>query len=316
MSTEKPIDSQNTPSRQPDREEVLAVLFADLCDSTRLYHDLGDAAAHALAAQCLTLIGDVTARVGGTVVKTIGDGAMTTFSTADLAYQAAMDIQDALRGGRLRIKIGFHLGPVLVAAGDVFGDTVNLAARVMARAGPGEILLTGSCVEMIRPAFRSNVSLLDTTPVKGKPDPIEIYRVVCEDEENVTVIVAPTRIMERRRAVIFIYRDIEIRLHTRGGPLLMGRDAGCRLVVPSEWASRRHATIDIERNHFVLTDHSSNGTYVVEEGGTQRFAKREGVPLTGFGIISLGVLPDQNPDDLIRYRYAPGIAADDALAGN
>ena len=312
MSTEKPIDSPNMPSPQPDREEVLAVLFADLCDSTRLYHDLGDAAAHALAAQCLTLIGDVTARVGGTVVKTIGDGSMTTFATADLAYQAAMEIQDALRGGRLRIKIGFHIGPVLVADGDVFGDTVNLAARVMARAGPGEILLTGACVETIRPAFRSNVSLLDTTPVKGKPDPIEIYRVVGEDEENVTVIVAPTRIMERRRAVIFTYREIEIRLDTRGGPLLMGRDAGCRLVVPSEWASRRHATIDVERDRFVLTDHSSNGTYVVEEGGTQQFAKREGVPLTGFGIISLGVLPDQNPDDLIRYRYTPGIAADDA----
>jgi class 3 adenylate cyclase len=312
MSTEKPIDSQKTPASSPDREEVLAVLFADLCDSTRLYHDLGDAAAHALAAQCLTLIGDVTARVGGTVVKTIGDGAMTTFPTADLAYKAALDIQDALRGGRLRIKIGFHVGPVLVADGDVFGDTVNLAARVLARSGPGEILLTGACVETIRPEFRSAVSLLDTTPVKGKPDPIEIYRVIGEDEENVTIIVAPTKIIERRKAVIFNYRDIELRLDTRGGPLLMGRDAGCRLVVPSEWASRRHATIDVERDRFVLTDHSSNGTYVVEDGGTQQFVKREGVPLSGSGIISLGVLPEENPDDLVRYRYTAGLASDDA----
>ena len=312
MSTEKPIETQKTPEASPDREEVLAVLFADLCDSTRLYHDLGDAAAHALAAQCLTLIGDVTARIGGTVVKTIGDGAMTTFATADLAYQAAIEIQDALRGGHLRIKIGFHVGPVLVADGDVFGDTVNLAARVLARSGPGEILLTGACVETIRAEFKSNVSLLDTTPVKGKPDPIEIYRVIGEDEENVTIIVAPTRINERRKAVIFNYRDIEVRLDTRGGPLLMGRDAGCRLVVPSEWASRRHATIDVERDRFVITDHSSNGTYVVEDGGTQQFVKREGVPLTGTGVISLGVLPDQNPDDLVRYRYAPGLASDDA----
>ena len=313
MSTEKPIDTQKTPAHDADHEENLAVLFADLCDSTRLYHDLGDTAAHALAAQCLTLIGDVTARVGGTVVKTIGDGAMTTFPTADKAYQAAMEIQDALRGGRLRIKIGFHVGPVLIADGDVFGDTVNLAARVLARSGPGEILLTGACVETIRPEFRANVALLDTTPVKGRPDPIEIYRVVgSEDEENVTVIVAPTRLVERRKAVIFVYRGAEVRLDTRGGPLLMGRDAGCKLVVPSEWASRRHATIDVERDRFVLTDHSSNGTYVVEEGGTQQFVKREGVPLAGKGVISLGVLPDQNPEDLIHYRYEPGLPPDAA----
>src|SRR5690606_7670672 len=156
-------------------------------------------------------------------------GAMTTFPSADMAYQAAMEIQDALRGGHLSIKIGFHVGPVLVADGDVFGDTVNLAARVLARSGPGEILLTGACLDTIRPEFRSSVSLLDTTPVKGRPDPIEIYRVM-GDEDNVTIIVPSTRIVERRKAVLFSYRGNEVRLDTRGGPLLMGRDAGCRLV--------------------------------------------------------------------------------------
>lgn len=304
MSTEKPID-QHKPAPEQEHEENLAVLFADLCDSTRLYHDLGDTAAHALAAQCLTLIGDVTVRTGGTVVKTIGDGAMTTFPTADLAYQAAMEIQDALRGGHLRIKIGFHVGPVLVTEDDVFGDTVNLAARVLARSGPGEILLTGACVETIRPEFRASVSLLDTTPVKGRPDPIEIYRVI-GDEDNVTVIVPSTRIVERRKAVVFKCHSHEVRLDTRSGPLLIGRDPGCALVVPSEWASRRHATIDVERDRFVLTDHSSNGTYVVEEGGAPQFVKREGVPLSGRGVISLGIAPAQNADDLIHYRYEPG----------
>jgi class 3 adenylate cyclase len=293
---------------------VLAVLFADLCDSTRLYHDLGDAAAHALAAQCLTVIEEVTVRTGGTVVKRAGDGAMTTFPIADMAYQAAVEIQDALRGGQLGIKIGFHVGPVLVADGDVFGDTVNLAARVVARSGPGEILLTGACFDAIRPEFRSSVSLLDTTPVKSRPEPIEIYRVM-GDEDNVTLIVRATRV-ERRKAVLINYRGNEVRLDTRGGPLLMGRDAGCRLVVPSEWASRRHATIDVERDRFVLTDHSSIGTYVVAEGGTQQFVKREGVPLTGKGVISLGVLPDENSDDLIRYRYEPGKAGETASGRN
>src|SRR5687768_3534858 len=116
MPSEKPSDNPSEPknpsSTEPggtrsDQPETLAVLFADLCDSTRLYHDLGDAAAHALAARCLTLIAEVTARRGGKVIKTIGDGAMVTFPTADLAYEAAMEIQNSLRGGPLRIKVGF-----------------------------------------------------------------------------------------------------------------------------------------------------------------------------------------------------------------
>ena len=308
MASENPPD---TPSQPPaaggDHTETLAVLFADLCDSTRLYHDLGDAAAHALATQCLTLISDVTSRYGGKVVKTIGDGAMTTFPNAELAYQAAVEIQDGLTAGPLRIKIGFHVGPVIATDGDVFGDTVNLAARVLARAGPGEILLTGSCLEAIRPEHKASLSLLDTTSVKGRPEPIEIYRVV-SDEENVTVIVPTTRIIERRKAVIFSYQGKDIRQDTRAKPLLIGRDASCAIVVESEWASRRHCTIDVQRDRFVLTDHSSNGTFLVEEGSPQQFIKRESTNLTGSGVISLGSAPNENPQFVIRYKYEPGAA--------
>lgn len=307
MSSDKQPDDpahagEPPPGSGSDHPETLAVLFADLCDSTRLYHDLGDAAAHALAAQCLTLIGDATARYGGTVVKTIGDGAMTTFPNAELAYLAAVDIQDGLHGGRLSIKIGFHVGPVIVADGDVFGDTVNLAARLLARSGPGEILLTGSCVDALRPEHKSSLSLLDTTPVKGRPDPIEIYRVI-SDKENVTVIVPSAKFNERRKAVVFNYRETEVRQDTRASPLLMGRDAGCRIVVESEWASRKHCTIDAQRDRFVLTDHSSNGTFIVEEGGAPQFLKREAVNLTGSGVISLGIAPEDNPDFVIRYAF-------------
>ena len=288
-----------------DQAETLAVLFADLCDSTRLYHDLGDAKAHSLAAQTLTLIADVTARHGGKVVKTIGDGAMTTFPTANEAYEAAVEIQDSLAGGPLRIKIGFHVGPVIFADDDVFGDTVNLAARMLARSGPGEILLTGACLETMRPEHRASVSLFDNTGVKGRPEPVEIYRVIAE-QENVTIIVPATRLVERRKSVVFSYGGNDVRVDTRASPLLLGRDAGCRIVVDSEWASRRHATIEAQRDRFVLTDHSSNGTYVIEEGGATQFVKRESVNLTGKGIISLGVAPDKNAEGVIRFRSEPG----------
>src|SRR4051812_13750028 len=154
-------------AEQPD---IVAVLFADICDSTRLYHDLGDAAAHSLATQCLKLIEDTTTRNSGTLVKTIGDGAMSTFPSVYDAYHAAIAIVDKLRGSRLSIKIGIHVGAVIAEEKDVYGDTVNLAARVLARAGPGEILLSGACVENLRPLERATVRLLDTTTVKGRPE--------------------------------------------------------------------------------------------------------------------------------------------------
>ncbi len=69
--------------------ENLAVLFVDVCDSTRLYHELGDERAHALTAQCLSCVVEATKRNGGQVVKTTGDGAMTTFPTVEQAYRTA-----------------------------------------------------------------------------------------------------------------------------------------------------------------------------------------------------------------------------------
>jgi adenylate cyclase len=289
-----------------DQPQTLAVLFADICDSTRLYHELGDAVAHRLAAQCLKLIAEATTRCGGTVVKTIGDGAMSTFLTADEAYRAATRIQEGLRGSRLKIKIGFHIGPVIVADNDVFGDTVNLAARMLARSGPGEILMTRACVDVLQPHHRTAVRLLDTTMVKGRPEEVEIHGVI-GDLENMTItadqLAALTGDTGRATAVVLTYRSNNIRLEPTGAPALIGRDAGCRLVIRSECASRRHATIDVQRNRFVLTDHSTNGTFIVDQSGNRQFLKREAVHLAGKGVISVGIAPDRNPDDLIHYRY-------------
>jgi class 3 adenylate cyclase len=300
----------------PDTSETLAadtltVLFADICDSTRLYHDLGDSVAHTLAAQCLKVVADTTAANGGTVVKTIGDGAMVTFPTVFQSYKTAIEIQDALRDGQLRMKIGFHVGPVIRADADVYGDTVNVAARVLARSGPGEILMSGACAERLRPEERATVRLLDTTSVKGRPESLEIYSYI-GDATNVTIIV-PSAKRESGAALMLMYRGRELRMETTAAPLLIGREASCGLVIDSELASRRHATIEVQRTSFVLTDHSSNGTFVVpDQSGIPQFLRREAVHLAGSGVISVGMAADQNVDGLIKYRHEGRRASDRA----
>jgi class 3 adenylate cyclase len=296
----------------PDTSEILTVLFADICDSTRLYHDLGDSVAHNLAAQCLKVVTDRTAENGGTVVKTIGDGAMVTFPTVFLGYRTAIQIQDALRDGQLRLKIGLHVGPVIRADADVYGDTVNVAARVLARSGPGEILLSGACAERLRPEERATVRLLDTTSVKGRPESLEIYSYI-GDATNVTIIVPSAKRESGGAALVLMYRGSEVRMETSAPPLLIGRETGCGLVIDSELASRRHATIEVQRTSFVLTDHSSNGTFVVpDQSGVPQFLRRESLHLAGSGVISVGMAADQNRDNLIRYRHEGRRATDRA----
>jgi class 3 adenylate cyclase len=280
----------------------LAVLFVDVCDSARLYHELGDGVAHSLTTKCLSCVSEATTRNGGHVVKTTGDGALTTFPTVDQAYRTASHIQQSLREGPLRVKIGFHVGPVLHAQGDVFGSTVNLAARVLARSGPGEILMTRPCADTLSPLQRATVRLLDATIVKGQPDSVEIYRVIGEHENETTVVPSSAK-TAGAAALVLGYDGKTIRLTATGAPVHIGRDPRCQLCIVCESSSRHHATIEVQRNGFALTDHSSNGTYLVDCNGNEQFLRRESALLTANGLISIGAPPEENPQGLIDYNH-------------
>ena len=127
--------------------EHLAVLFADISESTKLYGTLGDSAARAVITTCITLISEVVGQFRGRVVKTIGDEVMCVFRRADDAVLAAGEMQaqiDASRPGKyhVQIHIGLHYGAVIVEDGDVeeisgapVGDGAVDGARADATAG-------------------------------------------------------------------------------------------------------------------------------------------------------------------------------------
>src|SRR5918999_2121620 len=128
--------------------EQLAVLFADVCESTTIYEAIGDdRALAAISALFGVLIEKVKAR-GGVIVKTIGDGMVCRFVDPDSAFNAACDIQETAvaaesgEGPKLAIKVAFNWGPVVSEAGDGFGDTVNVCARLVGLAGPQQVMTT------------------------------------------------------------------------------------------------------------------------------------------------------------------------------
>ena len=117
------------------------VAFVDLVGYTAMTQSEGDARAVEAAAQLQTLAEDAAAAHGGRVVKLLGDGALLRFEDLVEAATALLNLSAAVaEHAPVGAHLGLERGPVLERDGDVFGGTVNLAARVAAAAGPGEVL--------------------------------------------------------------------------------------------------------------------------------------------------------------------------------
>src|SRR5260221_12081714 len=127
----------------------IAVLFADITGSTRLYERLGNARALECVGLCLNIMRESALGCGGRVVQTIGDEVLCVFPTALAATQAAIEMQSRVgmqepgSRQRLQIHIGRQFGPGLEAGQDVFGDSVNVAARMVKLANPSQNIAGG-----------------------------------------------------------------------------------------------------------------------------------------------------------------------------
>ena len=122
---------------------VPAMCFLDLVGYTRLTEERGDAAAAALAETLAVLVGRSAREHGGVPVKWLGDGVMVWFREPAWAVLAALGMVEQLpEAGLPPAHVGVAAGPVVVQGGDYFGRTVNLAARIAARAGAGEVLVS------------------------------------------------------------------------------------------------------------------------------------------------------------------------------
>src|SRR5262245_37648576 len=123
-------------SKPMEQQAPGCVVFADVSGSTALYESVGDQLAHRAISGCVELFKDEVAGQGGRVVKTIGDEVMAVFPDANGAARAALGMQrgvDAMpqvEDSKLGCRIGFHGGSLIHRDGDVFGDAVNLAARL------------------------------------------------------------------------------------------------------------------------------------------------------------------------------------------
>jgi len=286
-----------------------AVLFADICDSTSLYQKLGDAAARNIVNACLAAIMDVVPRHQGRVVKTIGDAALCVFPSPDQSVLAASDMQSLIASTRpgnfpAMIHIGLHYGPVLVEEGDVFGDTVNVAAYLTAVATSEQILTTEITRQSLSATLGSCVRPIFSTVLKGSNQESVVYQVLWRtDRIDLTdVNDQSNKLIPGDTGSLLVSRDEErVRIDQWRTGIVMGRGTECDLVVADRYASRRHVTIKLMRTHFYLIDHSINGTYVSLETGEEVHVLRGELILNGAGQILLGRSRVENPGEAIAF---------------
>ena len=151
LRLEEALDEAGVDRARGTSETTIA--FADLVGFTRLTVERGDEAAAEESARFIALVQDSVTRLGGRLVKPLGDGVMLHFRTPREAIAClATLIEGATREALPALRAGVALGPVVTRDGDFFGHTVNLAARLTAAAAPGEIWATPAVAEAVTDA--------------------------------------------------------------------------------------------------------------------------------------------------------------------
>ena len=272
-----------------------AILFADVSGSTSLYEKLGDQRALAAIESVLSELRKSVAFQRGRVVKTIGDEVMAVFDSADVAMQAACDMQNRVAAivptdkVRLAVRAGFHFGPAIEEDGDFFGDAVNTAARMAGLAKGGQIITSGSTVDALSPLLHASAREIDAMLVKGKQDEIRIFEVIWQDSDDLTTLAARESPSSTREPTLTLtYGEQILKLGAARPSASLGREAANDLPVNDKMASRVHCKIEYRRREFFLVDQSTNGTHVKFDGDAEIVLKREQLLLRGSGVISLG----------------------------
>jgi len=275
---------------------LATVLFADVSGSTKLYEAAGDAIALETINRIIAEMRRCTEAAGGRVVKTIGDEVMALFPTSTAAASAASqiqmqtDIMPGVAGMKLGVRIGFHSGPVIQKDNDVFGDTVNLAARLVAQATREQIITSAETAQELGEGYKERTRGLYAITVKGKAEDIGLCELIWRYDGATTVVLRPKSAAAKPKTVMIRlkYRGKELVRRRDNDSVTLGRDETSGLQIMEDKCSRHHCTIERRGDKFVLKDHSTNGTYVTIGEEDEVLLQRDEVALRKTGWISFG----------------------------
>ena len=289
------------------------VMFADVAGSTAMYENMGDDLARERISKALNALISITQRHSGQLVKTIGDEILVYFIDIDNAILAAKSIQESMEDDRspetigVSIRIGMQYGSTILENDDIFGDTVNVAARIAGMAKARQILCTQEIAFMVKsPELSNKMRPFDRLRIKGKNDQLDVYLFAWEEESDMTNMATassftnPSR-NEQLKSLALTYETRTYSIPVDTTSYIMGRGKDCELEVKGDLISRYHCRIEHRRGKYIITDQSTNGTFIRTTGGQIIFLRREEFTLFGSGYISLGKKVDPDDPNIIQF---------------
>ena len=169
---------------------VITVMFTDLKGSTAIAEAEGDFGSRKLIKEHNELVLPPI-KNHGTLVKTMGDGTMSYYETAQNALRAAMKIQKDVNNHNIDkkpkvpilIRVGIHTGECVVEENDIFGDAVNVASRFESISNPGEIYLSEETYNLLTDKSEFYCRFVKTAKLKGKKEAFRIYKAFWDEKE-------------------------------------------------------------------------------------------------------------------------------------
>ncbi len=291
-------------------KQFSAIMFADIAGSTRIYAQLGDKKAEQLISKHLNKMGVITRNHQGRVIKTIGDEIMCHFPDAVNAATAAIKMHQQkswiANGLAMNLRIGLHIGDTVEKEGDIFGDAVNMAARMTAIAKAKQIITTEYFIQYLNNNPNIKTRFFDHTTIKGFTGRTRIHQILWELDDATDFAISPESqpLLQKKTILSLQLKDREyLYAHDNiEAGISIGRGANCDIAVYTQFVSRSHLQIEFRRGKFVLIDHSTNGTYIKFKYQQEIFLRREELPLIGEGTIGLGESQQENSNDNLYFK--------------
>lgn len=287
-----------------------AILMADVSGSTPLYQRHGDAEASRLVFECVEGMQRIAKERGGDFVRSKGDDVLCLFEDADQAMIAAKEILDQGANGAVSVHAGLHWGTVLYRGNELFGNAINVTARLSSQAKENEVLISKTLVRHVSPDEAVDLRSMGEITLRGTDVPTEIFALLAETEEEdgVTKMIAQPTMFNMQQATKVANTALHLSYEgwsqtvAEGGEVKIGRSPQCALVMPQAWVSRVHGSVSVRGGIVEFQDSSSAGSTVTIGDNPEFYIRRQTIALTGSGVIELG--SNATGDTLPRITYA------------
>jgi TolB-like protein/class 3 adenylate cyclase len=206
------FDTKSVHNRERVKRRLAAIMAADVAGYSRLMHTEEETTHARLTRLLADTILPAIARHGGHVIKNTGDGFLAEFPSAVDAVRAAMQFQDSVyeltiddaEGERILFRVGINIGDVIVGADDLFGDGVNIAARLEGIARPGGICLSSSAYEQVYGKIGAEFADLGEQSLKNITRPVRAFAVIPDRSGAAAQTATPKPLLAPRLSIVVL----------------------------------------------------------------------------------------------------------------